>query len=130
LLLPLWPVQRLPNLPIDARWDLAQILQCLTTVYDKLFGCSFPYFMGWHGAPYAAGGEEPYSPHWQLHAHFYPPLLRSASIRKFMVGYEVLAEAQRDITPETAAAMLRDVVTQVKFPQRGATKLLDMQLNT
>jgi UDPglucose--hexose-1-phosphate uridylyltransferase len=59
--------------------------------------------MGWHGAPSA----ERNAPHWQLHAHFYPPLLRSASVRKFMVGYEMLAEAQRDLTPETAAAQLR-----------------------
>jgi UDPglucose--hexose-1-phosphate uridylyltransferase len=60
--------------------------------------------MGWHQAP---GNED--APHWRLHAHFYPPLLRSASVRKFMVGYEMLAEPQRDLTPEVAAARLRDV---------------------
>ena len=68
----------------------------------------FPYSMGWHQAPFgedaADGGT-----HWQLHAHFYPPLLRSATVRKFMVGYELLAEAQRDLTPEDAAARLRAV---------------------
>jgi UDPglucose--hexose-1-phosphate uridylyltransferase len=61
--------------------------------------------MGWHGAPF----DNAETSHWQLHAHFYPPLLRSASVRKFMVGYEMLAEAQRDLTPEHAAEMLRAV---------------------
>ena len=61
--------------------------------------------MGWHGAPY--DGQEPGA--WQLHAHFYPPLLRSATVRKFMVGFEMLAEAQRDLTPEHAAERLRAV---------------------
>ena len=60
--------------------------------------------MGWHGAPF--NGED--NAHWQLHAHFFPPLLRSATVKKFMVGYEMLAEAQRDITPEAAAQRLRD----------------------
>jgi UDPglucose--hexose-1-phosphate uridylyltransferase len=71
--------------------------------------------MGWHGAPFDAGSEA--SPpegglndHWQLHAHVYPPLLRSASVKKFMVGYEMLAEPQRDLTPEQAAGRLRDLV--------------------
>jgi UDPglucose--hexose-1-phosphate uridylyltransferase len=59
--------------------------------------------MGWHGAPTAAGDFS----HWQLHAHFYPPLLRSATVKKFMVGYEMLSEPQRDITPEAAAERLR-----------------------
>ena len=62
--------------------------------------------MGWHSAPF---NEE--SPHWQLHAHFYPPLLRSANVKKFMVGYEMMAEAQRDITPEKAAEILREQST-------------------
>jgi UDPglucose--hexose-1-phosphate uridylyltransferase len=61
--------------------------------------------MGWHGAPY----DDRPNDHWQLHAHLYPPLLRSASIRKFMVGYELLGEAQRDLTPEHAAQQLRDL---------------------
>jgi UDPglucose--hexose-1-phosphate uridylyltransferase len=60
--------------------------------------------MGWHGAPFVEGDQA----HWQLHAHFYPPLLRSATVKKFMVGYEMLGEAQRDLTPEQAAARLRD----------------------
>jgi len=76
----------------------------LTARYDNLFGTSFPYSMGWHEAPRGARRPEA----WRLHAHFYPPLLRSASVRKFMVGYEMLAEAQRDLTPEQAAERLRD----------------------
>ena len=65
---------------------------------------SFPYSMGWHGAPFDAAAR---TDHWQLHAHVYPPLLRSATVKKFMVGYELLAEPQRDLTPEQAAARLR-----------------------
>lgn len=105
LLVPRFPVARIEDLtPVD-RDDLAGVLKALTTRYDNLFRCSFPYSMGWHGAPY--GGRDPAG--WQLHAHFHPPLLRSATVRKFMVGFEILAEAQRDLTPEQAAARLRDV---------------------
>ncbi|PIE07323.1 MAG: galactose-1-phosphate uridylyltransferase [Rhodobacterales bacterium] len=103
LLLPRAHVLRLPDLSDVQRDALAEALKRLTTAYDNLFETEFPYTMGWHGAPLDAGA---YS-HWQLHAHFYPPLLRSARVRKFMVGYEMLAEAQRDLTPETAAARLR-----------------------
>lgn len=103
LLLPRWPVLRLPDLDDRQRSSLASILRRLLTRYDNLFGLSFPYSMGWHGAPYHSGGVV----HWQLHAHFYPPLLRSATVKKFMVGYEMLAEAQRDLTPEQAAERLR-----------------------
>ncbi len=106
LLLPRFPVARLPDLDGEARVALAAILQALTRRYDALFATSFPYSMGWHGAPSDGRATDG----WQLHAHFYPPLLRSASVRKFMVGYELLAEAQRDLTPEQAAARLRDVV--------------------
>ncbi len=113
LLLPRFAVQRLPQLNAAQRQDLALALQALTTRYDNLFECSFPYSMGWHGAPYPAPGNigspaaQDDNPHWQLHAHFYPPLLRSATVRKFMVGFEMLAEAQRDLTPEQAAQRLR-----------------------
>jgi UDPglucose--hexose-1-phosphate uridylyltransferase len=92
------------------------VLKELTTRYDNLFRCSFPYSMGWHGAPYGGRGPDG----WQLHAHFYPPLLRSATVRKFMVGFEMLAEAQRDLTPEQAAARLRAV---------SATHYLEEQAN-
>ena len=71
--------------------------------YDNLFETSFPYSGGWHAAP--TDGD---NAHWQLHAHFYPPLLRSASVRKFLVGYEMLSETQRDLTAEQAAARLRE----------------------
>ncbi len=104
LLLPRFPVARLPELDGEARDALAEIVRDLTIRYDNLFATSFPYSMGWHGAPF---GADPHG--WQLHAHFYPPLLRSATVRKFMVGYELLAEAQRDLTPESAAARLRDL---------------------
>ncbi len=108
LLLPRFAVQRMPHLDTEQRSDLAVILKELTARYDNLFGCSFPYSMGWHGAPFTGSAYD----HWQLHAHFYPPLLRSASVRKFMVGYEMLAEAQRDLTPEQAAEKLRNVSPQ------------------
>ena len=108
LLLPRFALQRLPQLDAEQRDDLALALRELTIRYDNLFQTSFPYSMGWHGAPFDARDPSP----WQLHAHFYPPLLRSASVRKFMVGYEMLAEAQRDLTPEQAAARLRAQATR------------------
>ena len=85
------------------RDGLADILKRLTTRFDNLFRTSFPYSMGLHQRP-TDGGE--YS-EFHFHTHFYPPLLRSATVRKFMVGYEMLAEPQRDITPESAAQRLR-----------------------
>ena len=103
LLLPRFAVQQLPQLSAAQRADLALAIKQLTSRYDNLFQCSFPYSMGWHGAPFDQRDPAP----WQLHAHFYPPLLRSASVRKFMVGFEMLAEAQRDLTPEQAAQQLR-----------------------
>ncbi len=87
------------------RGQLADILKRLTARYDRLFNISFPYSMGFHQRP-TDGGEHA---EWHFHAHFYPPLLRSATVRKFMVGFEMLAEPQRDITPETAAERLRAV---------------------
>lgn len=105
LLLPKAHVRRLTELSDEQKQDLALALKQLTSRYDNLFQCSFPYSMGWHGAPFTEDNME----HWQLHAHFYPPLLRSATVRKFMVGYEMLAETQRDLTPEQAAERLRAV---------------------
>lgn len=85
------------------RDQLADILARVTTRYDNLFETSFPYSMGFHQAPLGGGGH----PEAHFHAHYYPPLLRSATVRKFMVGYEMLATPQRDITPEGAAERLR-----------------------
>ncbi len=104
LLLPKAPAGRLSELNEEQRLDLASILKRLLVKYDNLFDVSFPYSMGWHGAPYTADANA----HWQLHAHFFPPLLRSARVKKFMVGYEMLAEPQRDITAEGAAQRLRE----------------------
>ncbi|WP_304162206.1 UDP-glucose--hexose-1-phosphate uridylyltransferase [Lonsdalea britannica] len=114
LLLPKFAVRRLPQLNDRQRDDLALALKKLTSRYDNLFQCSFPYSMGWHGAPFTAESHD----HWQLHAHFYPPLLRSASIRKFMVGYEMLAESQRDLTAEQAAERLR-AVSDIHFREHA-----------
>ena len=105
LLMPKRHVLRLPNLTNDERNSLAEIMKRFLSKYDNLFQVSFPYSMGWHGAPFWEGAPE----YWQLHAHYYPPLLRSATVKKFMVGYEMLAEAQRDITAEQAAERLRQL---------------------
>lgn len=107
LLLPKFTVRRMVELNDEQRDDLAIALKKLTSHYDNLFNCPFPYSMGWHYAPFFKDGRS--DEHWQLHAHFYPPLLRSATVRKFMVGFEMLAEIQRDLTPEQAATRLRSV---------------------
>ena len=103
----LMPRRRVPHLPAlspGERDALAEILKGHLVRYDNLFACSMPYTMGWQGCP-SDGQEHPY---YRLHAAFFPPLLRSASVRKFLVGYEMTSEAQRDLTPEEAAARLRD----------------------
>ena len=109
LLLPRRPVSRLPELTAIERDALADMLSRMLLGYDKLFETSFPYSFGWHGAPANVDNDAsvPSQHGWQLHAHCYPPLLRSAAVKKFMVGYEMLAEAQRDLTPEQAAERLR-----------------------
>ena len=84
---------------------LADALKRITTKYDNLFRVSFPYSAGFHQSP--TKGKE--HPEWHFHAHFYPPLLRSATVKKFMVGYEMLANPQRDITAEWSAKRLRDL---------------------
>jgi UDPglucose--hexose-1-phosphate uridylyltransferase len=88
--------------------SLADVIRQVATRYDNLFEISFPYSMGFHPAPTDGLPH----PEWVLHAHFYPPLLRSATVRKFMVGYELLAMPQRDLTPETAAERLRSLPAQ------------------
>ncbi|GLH71697.1 galactose-1-phosphate uridylyltransferase [Geothrix limicola] len=105
LVLPKRPVRTLLDLDDAMRLALADLLKRLTTRYDNLFGVSFPYSMGFHQAPFDDGDH----PEWVLHLHFYPPLLRGATVKKFMVGYEMLGMPGRDITPETAAAALREL---------------------
>jgi len=100
------PVRRVPDLPslsAEERDALADILHRVTVRYENLFRTSFPYSMGFHGRP-TDGDEHPY---WRLHCVFFPPLLRSATVRKFLVGFELTAEPQRDLTAEDAAARLR-----------------------
>jgi len=105
LVLPLEHVSSLNDLTPAHSASLADILHQLTARYDALFATSFPYTMGFHqAAPHEPGQEIVH-----LHAHFLPPLLRSATVRKFMVGFELLAMPQRDITPEAAAEQLRNV---------------------
>ena len=103
LLLPMRQVSSLDALNEAERDGLADMLQQVTSAYDKVFDVSFPYSMGIHAEP--TDGDP--HPEWTLHLHFYPPLLRSATVRKFMVGFELLGSPQRDITPESAAETLR-----------------------
>jgi UDPglucose--hexose-1-phosphate uridylyltransferase len=109
LIIPRRPVSQLPDLDERQRNSLSERLVELLRGYDGLFDEPFPYSMGWHQAPYDSVDR----PHWQLHAHFYPPLLQ-ATVRKFMVGYELLSEPQRDITAEDAAEHLRLAITDAK----------------
>jgi UDPglucose--hexose-1-phosphate uridylyltransferase len=103
LVIPSRRVADLGALASEERDALAGILLDLNRRYDGLFGVSFPYSMGWHGRP-SDGADHPYA---RLHAFYFPPLLRSATVRKFLVGYEMSAEPQRDLTPESAAERLR-----------------------
>ncbi len=105
LLLPKRHVQTLGDLSEEESLALAEILKKFLSKYDNLFKTSFPYTMGWHGAP----NDGKNNSHWQSHAHFYPPLLRSATVKKFMVGYEMLSESQRDITAEQATKRLQNL---------------------
>jgi UDPglucose--hexose-1-phosphate uridylyltransferase len=103
----------LPEFTADERDGLADALKRLTTRYDNLFETSFPYTMGFHQSP--TDGVE--HPEWHFHAHFYPPLLRSATVQKFMVGFEMLGMPQRDITAESAAQRLRDCSEEHFWPR-------------
>lgn len=107
LIIPKRHVTGLHELSGDEQVALAELLKNLLSRYDNLFQASFPYSMGWHGASFFSNSKDA----WRLHAHIYPPLLRSSTIRKFMVGYEMLAEVQRDISPEQASARLRECST-------------------
>jgi UDPglucose--hexose-1-phosphate uridylyltransferase len=97
--------QHIAQMTEQEKNSFADIISRLTIRYDNLFQTSFPYSAGIHQSP---TGKDDYS-HWHWHMHFYPPLLRSATVKKFMVGYEMMANPQRDITPETAAQMLRNL---------------------
>jgi UDPglucose--hexose-1-phosphate uridylyltransferase len=98
-------VSNIADLNSEEREQLAAIMRSLTIRYDNLFSTAFPYSMGFHQRP-VNGGDYP---EWHFHAHYFPPLLRSATVQKFMVGFELLASPQRDITAETAASRLRDL---------------------
>ena len=106
LLLPRQHVARIETMNEPQRSGLAAILKQVTSGYNQVFDTPFPYSMGLHPAP--SDGQD--HPEWQLHVHFYPPLLRSATVRKFMVGFELLGSPQRDITPESAATTLRAAI--------------------
>jgi UDPglucose--hexose-1-phosphate uridylyltransferase len=105
MILPKRAVQSIGALTESEKLDFADIYKKLTTKYDNMFEVSFPYSAGVHQAP--VDGKD--YPEWHMHMHFYPPLLRSASVKKFMVGYEMMANAQRDITAEQSALKLREL---------------------
>jgi len=109
LLLPRQRVASVEALNHGPRDGLAAILQQVTAAYNRIFDTPFPYSMGLHPAPFDGDNHI----EWLLHAHFYPPLLRSATVRKFMVGFELLGSPQRDITPESAAATLRNAIASL-----------------
>jgi UDPglucose--hexose-1-phosphate uridylyltransferase len=106
IIIPKRHVRALVDLTAEERLQFAETIQQVTRRYDNLFECSFPYSSGIHQAPLSGTQEEMDNSY--LHMHFYPPLLRSATVRKFLVGFELMAEPQRDITPEQAAARLRN----------------------
>jgi UDPglucose--hexose-1-phosphate uridylyltransferase len=115
LLLPRRHAGSLPDLSGMERECYADALRRITARYDNLFETSFPYSSGIHQSP----TDEPH-PEWHLHMHFYPPLLRSASVKKFMVGYEMLANPQRDITAEHSALRLREL-SDIHYRHRSST---------
>ena len=110
MLLPRENVATMAGLGETQRAGLAEILSTVTRGYNRVFETPFPYSMGFHPAP--SDGQA--HPEWTLHAHFFPPLLRSATVRKFMVGFELLGSPQRDITPELAAETLRSAVAKAQ----------------
>jgi len=107
MILPRRHLSSIAELSGAERRDLARAMRALGIRYDNLFKTDFPYSMGIHQAP--VGADERVRSAWHLHLHYYPPLLRSATVKKFMVGYELLASPQRDITAEAAAAALRSL---------------------
>ncbi|GAB1865381.1 Galactose-1-phosphate uridylyltransferase [Camponotus japonicus] len=121
MVLPKKQVTRMQDLSDSQQESLSVIMKRLCTKYDNLFQCSFPYSMGWHGAPTGPYLNHDY-PYWTFHGIYLPPLLRSATIKKHMVGYELLAQAQRDLTPEQAAEKLRSLPdSHYKHPETSLT---------
>jgi UDPglucose--hexose-1-phosphate uridylyltransferase len=112
MIVPLKHYQHIKQLNKDERISFAEILKDLTTKFDNLFETSFPYSSGIHQSP--TDGDHP---EWHFHMSFYPPLLRSATVKKFMVGYEMFANPQRDITAEQAADTLKSLDT-IHFTQK------------
>jgi UDPglucose--hexose-1-phosphate uridylyltransferase len=115
MILPIRPQAMITEMTLQEVEDLADMLKRTVTRYDNLFRTLFPYSLGIHQAPV----KQLQSDHWHWHIHIVPPLLRSATVRKFMVGYELLAEPQRDITPEQAAKRLREL-SEVHYRTEGA----------
>jgi UDPglucose--hexose-1-phosphate uridylyltransferase len=107
---------KLNDLNEDERGSLADIISRITIRYDNLFETSFPYSAGFHPSPTDGGAH----PEWHLHMHFYPPLLRSATVKKFMVGYEMLANPQRDLTAELSAERLR-TLPETHYKKKGSS---------
>ncbi len=103
MVIPREHTKSLSDLNLSQQEGMANIIKTIGVKYDNIFGTPFPYSMGWHQAPSLSENTK----HWQLHAHYYPPLLRSATVKKFMVGFEMLGCPQRDITPESAAKIIR-----------------------
>lgn len=122
MVLPKKQVTRMQDLSDSQQESLAVIMKRLCTKYDNLFHCSFPYSMGWHGAPMGPNKQNHDYPYWTFHGMYLPPLLRSATIKKHMVGYELLAQVQRDLTPEQAAEKLRNLSdSHYKYPETSLT---------
>ena len=115
LLLPKKHTLKLGEIDDQQKIELADILKRLLVKYDNLFETSFPYSMGWHGAPNGDGDFQ----HWQLHAHYYPPCYVRLLLRNFWLAMKLLSEAQRDLTPEQAAERLKDyrkyIISRIKF---------------
>ncbi|KAH0955076.1 hypothetical protein HN011_006095 [Eciton burchellii] len=117
MILPKKQLTRMQDISDSQQETLSVVMKRLCTKYDNLFQCSFPYSMGWHGAPTGRYLNHDY-PYWTFHGIYLPPLLRSATIKKHMVGYELLAQAQRDLTPEQAAEKLRSLSdSHYKYPE-------------
>lgn len=116
MLLPNRHVERFTDLEESEKQSLSSILRDLLIKYDNVFECSFPYMMGWSGAPTGSFLKDDCS-FWQLHLSFFPPLLRSATVPKFLAGYEVFAEKQRDSSPEVAAKTLREI-SEIHYSKR------------